>query len=103
MKEEDIMINQLYYLVSKVQINTMKSTMYMLFTISVFLIIAGLISFFFPEFCWRLKLGWRAKDNSPSDSVIETYKILGVLGIIIGVILFIIAVVVLVRYLVVVF
>ena len=102
MKEEDIM-NHLVYLVSNAELKLMESTMFMLFPVSIVLIIAGLIGFFFPEFCWRLKLGWRAKDNSPSDSVIETYKILGVLGIIIGVILFIIAVIVLIRYLVIVF
>ena len=103
MKEKDIMINLLNYLVSKTQISSMESSMFILFTISVFLVISGFISCFFPKFCWRLKLGWRAKDSSPSHSVIETYKGLGILGIGIGVLLFIIGVIVLIRYLIIVF
>ena len=102
MKEDEI-VNQLVYLVSNATLELMESTMFMLFPVSIVLIIAGLIGYFFPEFCWRRKLGWRARGSSPSVSVIDTYKILGVLGIIIGVILFIIAVIVLIRYLVIIF
>lgn len=84
----------------KVHNSSIESSIIISFFLAIALLIAGAVSFFFPKFVWRRKLGWRAKDNEPSESVIETYKTLGVIGMIIGACSLVVAVILTIRYLI---
>lgn len=74
---------------NKTYVATDETMSIVIFCAAIAFMVFGLIGFFFPRISWRLKLGWRARNSEPSDAVLIITRIVGIIGIVIGVLLLI--------------